>query len=289
MSDDGESSLVLIAMLGNVFSPRWARARRRDPAASSLDFSTFNVAVRSGDQARWSLTERGRGAVSRSADHLAIGGSEMRWQGEQLVVRVEERSAPWGSPVRGTARLTPLAASDLVVDLDPCGMHSWSPRVPLARIEVDFEEPRVRFTGSGYLDLNRGAGPLEEAFGTWSWSRVSDAGRTAISYDVTMRDGTTRVCAFGMERGGALVATGADARIALPSTRFGLQRSGRWEAGPMRVVRTLEDGPFYARSVVATTLGGRRALGMHETVSLDRFRSPWVRFLVPFRMRVEAA
>ena len=36
--------------------------------------------------------------------------------------------------------------------------------------------------------------------------------------------------------------------------------------------------------VISTT-----ALGMHETVSLDRFRSAWVKFLVPFRMRVEAA
>jgi carotenoid 1,2-hydratase len=289
VSDDGASSIVLIAMLGNVFSPRWARARRRDPTASSLDFSTLNVALRSGDRSRWALTERGRGAVERSAEHLAIGASELHWHGEQLVVRVDERSAPWGQPVRGTVRLTPLAASDLVVDLDPCGLHTWSPRVPVARIEVVFDEPRVRFTGTGYLDLNRGAGPLEETFAAWSWSRVSDGERAAIAYDVTMRDGRTRVRAFGSEHGRALAAAAADALVDLPSTRFGLLRSARCEAAPMRVLRTLEDGPFYARSVVETTLGGRRALGIHETVSLDRFRSAWVRFLVPFRMRVEAA
>jgi carotenoid 1,2-hydratase len=79
------------------------------------------------------------------------------------------------------------------------------------------------------------------------------------------------------------------ARVELPTTRFGLARTARGEARSFALVRTLEDGPFYARSVIATTLEGRRAVGMHEAVSLDRFRSPWVRFLVPFRMRVEAA
>jgi carotenoid 1,2-hydratase len=290
VSDDGESSVVLIAMLGNVFSPRWARARRREPTASSLDFSTFNVAVRSRDRGRWALTERGRGAVERSAEHLAIGASEMCWRGEHLEVRIDERSAPWGLPVRGNVRLTPLAASDLVVDLDPSGIHTWSPRIPLARIEVDFTEPRMRFEGSGYLDLNRGAGPLEDTFGCWSWSRVSDGQRTAIAYDVTTRDGRSRARAFGSERGRDLVALESPhALVKLRSTCFGLERAGRCEAASMALVRTLEDGPFYARSVVATTLGGQPAFGMHETVSLDRFRSAWVKLLVPFRMRVEAA
>lgn len=288
MSDDGASSVVVIAMLGNAFSPRWARERRRNPAASSLDFSTFNVALRSGDKRCWALTERGRGAVKRTEEHLAIGASEMRWHGDQLVVRVEERSAPWGSPVRGTVRLSPLAASELVVDLDPSGVHSWSPRVPIARIKVDFQEPRVRFEGTGYLDLNRGGGPLEETFAAWSWSRVSDGTRALIAYDVALRDGRTRMRAFGSDRGSDLAAIDAESRVELPPTWFGLPRSGRSDGATIEVVQTLEDGPFYARSLVATTLGGRRALGMHETVSLDRFRAPWVRFLVPFRMRVEA-
>ena len=292
MSDDGESSIVLIAMLGNVFSPRWARARRRDPAASSLDFSTFNVAIRSRGESRWALTERGRAAVERSTDQLAIGTSAMEWHGEQLLVRIDERSAPWGSPVRGTVRLTPLATSQLVVPLDPRGLHSWTPRVPLARIEVDFEEPRVRFSGTGYLDQNQGEAPLEDTFASWSWSRVSHGARTAITYDVTLRDQTTLVRAFGADHGGELAPVVAQAAVSLPTTRFGLPRAARCGcagASAVDVVRTLEDGPFYARSVVATTLGGRRALGIHETVSLDRFRAAWVQFLVPFRMRVEAA
>jgi len=35
VSETAASSIVVIALLGNVFSPRWAKARRRDPTASS--------------------------------------------------------------------------------------------------------------------------------------------------------------------------------------------------------------------------------------------------------------
>ena len=289
MSDDGCSSVVVIALLGNAFSPRWARARRRDPSASSLDFSAMNVAVRSGSGSAWALTERGRSSVGRCRERLTIGSSTMAWERGDLVVRIDERSAPWGSRVRGTIRLVPQAESELVVDLDPCGRHTWSPRIPIAHVDVELDEPRVRFRGTGYFDMNRGAEPLEETFSSWSWSRVSAGDKVAIVYDVTMRDGREGGCAFSGARGGELVASAADALVELPATRFGLRRSARCEGSPIEVVKTLEDGPFYARSVVGTTLGGQRAVGMHETLSLDRFRSAWVRFLVPFRTRVEAA
>ena len=288
MSDDGASSIVVIAMLGNVFSPRWAKARRRDPTASSLDFSAMNVAVRAGGQSCWALTERGEPAVGRCRDRLTIGSSTMAWEGEDLVVRIDERSAPWGSPIRGTIRLTPLATSKLVVDLDPDGLHTWAPQIPIARVEVELDEPRLRFRGTGYFDMNRGEGPLEDTFSSWSWSRVSSGERVALAYDVTTRDGLEHARAFTGERGGELVESRANGLIELRPTRFGLLRSARSDGSPIEVVSTIEDGPFYARSVVRTTLGGESALGMHETVSLDRFRSAWVRFLVPFRMRVEA-
>ncbi len=289
MSDDGASSIVVIALLGNAFSPRWARARRRDPTASSLDFSAMNVAVRSGSRSAWALTERGRTAVGRCRERLTIGPSTMAWEKGDLVVRIDERSAPWGGRVQGTIRLVPLAESEIVVALDRAGVHTWSPRIPFAHVEVELAEPNVRFRGTGYFDMNRGAEPLEDTFSSWSWSRVSSKDRVAIAYDATMRDGHERGCTLTGARGGELVAGAADALVDLAATRFGLMRSARCEGAAVDLVKTLEDGPFYARSVVGTTLRGERAVGIHETLSLDRFRSAWVRFLVPFRMRVEAA
>jgi carotenoid 1,2-hydratase len=62
-------------------------------------------------------------------------------------------------------------------------------------------------------------------------------------------------------------------------------RVARAEAGyPAAVLRTLEDAPFYARSLISTRLLGHSVTAMHESLSLDRFRADWVRLLLPFRM-----
>jgi carotenoid 1,2-hydratase len=36
--------------------------------------------------------------------------------------------------------------------------------------------------------------------------------------------------------------------------------------------------------VIDTQILGRRMKAMHESLSLDRFRNPWVRAMLPFRM-----
>ncbi len=277
-------------MLGNVFSPYWARARRGGGVASGLDFSTFNVALQTRGRAHWALTERSSTSVVRSADHLSIGRSHLEQRGDDVIATIDERSAPWGTPVRGTVRLVPASRSDSRFELDPHGLHAWSPLVPSARIEVDFTEPRLRFCGTGYLDKNEGAGPLEDTFASWSWSRLSDGRDASISYDVSLRDGSERLLSL-RTRQGQLEQGEVTPSALLPSTRFGLARSVRSEAAhvdPPRLVRTLEDGPFYARSMVEAKVGGRPAFGIHEAVSLDRFRASWVQWLLPFRMRVEA-
>ena len=48
--------------------------------------------------------------------------------------------------------------------------------------------------------------------------------------------------------------------------------------------RTLEDTPFYARSLLDTCLLGEPVHGVHESLDLERFRSGWVQMLLPFRM-----
>ena len=77
----------------------------------------------------------------------------------------------------------------------------------------------------------------------------------------------------------------AAAREALPATP--IWRIGRGtgaERGMARVQRTLEDTPFYARSLLATTLLGERVTAVHESLSMLRFRQRWVQVLLPFRM-----
>ena len=64
-----------------------------------------------------------------------------------------------------------------------------------------------------------------------------------------------------------------------------MARGTRSDAGAsLHVLRTLTDAPFYARSLLNTQLFGERATGMHESLSLTRFDTPWVQAMLPFRM-----
>lgn len=289
MSDDRRSSAVVIALLGNPFSPRYARARELG-VASSLDHCAMNVAVDAPGLSRWALTERSRSAVARERHRLTIGASAMRRRADgSVVVDIDERCAPWRKRLRGRITLHPRLELATTIALDGEGAHVWSPRIPLARVEVDLVEPRLSFTGNGYLDENAGDTPLESAFSRWSWSRVASEEEVAIAYDVHLANGRSLSHGMRIDDRGARRFDGGRV-VDLARTRFALPRTARVEDdASCRIVRTLEDGPFYARSVIETSIGGRPACGVHEMVSLDRFASRWVRFLLPFRMRVEAA
>lgn len=288
MSDDRASSLVVIALLGNPFSPRYWRGRA-EGTAHALDHCAMNVAVDAPGLRRWALTERTKEAVRRDAEHVAIGSSTMRLvDSKRIVVDLDERSAPWGSRIRGRVTLEPRVTHDRVVLLDDAGEHDWCPRFPLGRVHVDLVEPRMRFSGTGYLDENSGSRALETAFQRWSWARIANDEEVAIAYDVDLASGARRSHGMRISAGG-VEPFAPPYPVHLGRTRFALPRALPSESGKGSIVRTLEDGPFYARSVVETTLGGRDAHGIHETVCLERFSSRWVQFLLPFRMRVEAA
>jgi carotenoid 1,2-hydratase len=75
-------------------------------------------------------------------------------------------------------------------------------------------------------------------------------------------------------------------RWPLPRTRWGLSRA-TWCAGQPSLVDTLEDGPFYSRSLWSPPGAVNESPGhwaMHESLSLDRFANPWVQAMLPFRM-----
>ncbi len=298
VSDDGRSSVVLIAMLGNVFSPARVRERRSDRAGSghALDFCTMNVALVTPTAKRWALTERGRGSVTRTAEQLSIGPSRLSLgetaEGAPVLVATLAEDGAFGSRVRGRIVFHPDRWTDPEIALDDEGRHHWRPHAPSGRIEVELDEPRVRFSGHGYLDANRGVVPLERDFARWSWSRVRVAGGMRVAYDVELRSGEARARGLTLADDGALVrhealvgaqTAEAEQETRLPPTRFRLPRRIR---GAATLVQTLCDSPFYARSLVRTASG---EIGMHETVSLERFQRGWVRALLPVRMRREGA
>ncbi len=274
----------MIAFLGSVFSPYYAAARRRTPAADPLDHCAINVSLYGPAGKRWTMTERGRRSLARDATTLQIGPSALRWDGDALSIDIDEWTVPWPSRLRGRVRVHPRSLPTGDHPLDAAGRHRWQPIAPSARVEVEMAAPALRWSGPGYFDANRGDAPLEADFVRWDWSRTAlPRDGAAVLYDVEARDGHATSLVLRFDARGGAQEVEAPRRIALPPSAWRVARGTRSE-GTARVLRTLEDAPFYARSLVETQWLGAPATAMHESLALDRFSQRWVQALLPFRM-----
>ncbi len=236
------------------------------------------------------MTERGARHVQRERSAFVVGPSHLRWHGDALEITLDERSVPMLRAVRGVLRLHPRALTPFHAALDSPGRHRWAPIAPCARIEVDLQAPSLRWQGHAYFDSNEGDEPIERGFTRWDWLRTAEAdGSTAVIYDVqpsdTQRSGASRLIARRFSPDGASSEFEASARQALPpSALWRIERQVRC-AAPARVLRTLEDTPFYARSLIEMPLhGGQRVPAVHETLDVRRLCSPLVQAMLPFRM-----
>jgi carotenoid 1,2-hydratase len=145
--------------------------------------------------------------------------------------------------------------------------------------------PPLSWRGEGYFDSNDGEEPLEDAFQYWDWARLSAAGAAPlVLYDTVPRKGPPRRLAVEIGADGAVSERAPPPTAALPVTPVFRMRRTLGADAQARVVRTLEDAPFYSRSLVETTIGGLTRRGFHESLSGDRLRSPVVRAMLPFRM-----
>lgn len=280
LADDGVRGITVIAFVGSVFSPyyAWQRARGRGDAA---DHCAVNVALY-GAPSRWAMTERGAYDVHRQASSLVVGASALEWRGDRLVIELRERGAPVPHAIRGTVTVDAHPQQARPLALDAAGRHLWHPVAPCARVRVDLTHPRITWEGAGYCDANTGDEPLEHAFASWHWSRTRTGDDAFVAYDVRERGGAERAIALRFGTYGLVGEEALPPLTALPRSRWGIERAAR--GGDARVVRTLLDAPFYARSLVTARRDGAAVLAMHESLDLERLRAPWVRMLLPFRM-----
>ena len=146
-------------------------------------------------------------------------------------------------------------------------------------------EPGLRWTGRGYFDSNWGSEALEDGFSEWDWSRAPlPGGGCTVLYDKRLRNGSARSMALQFSSSGEVTELPLPAHSPLPGTAiWRIPRATRSDS-PARVSRTLEDTPFYARSLVDMSILGSTVTAFHESLSLDRFSRRWVQALLPFRM-----
>ncbi len=286
MSDDGRHGLTIIGFVGSVFSPYYAMARRRSACTDPQNHVAINVALY-GPARRWAMTERGRTALTRETHHLQIGPSAMSWQNGDLVIDVEEVAVPLPARIKGRVRLRPETLVEQSFAIDGAGRHFWRPIAPRASVEARFEHPELTWRGHGYFDHNIGSEPLEDAFRSWDWSRAATPQGSFIIYDAMPREIYNAPAALGLSisKAGDIAHTALPPRENLGSTLWKIRRATRCdEHAQPRVLSTLEDTPFYARSLIETRVAGRRLDAFHESLDLDRFKRTIVQAMLPFRM-----
>ena len=288
ISDDGAQALTLIAFIGSVFSPYYARARRlHGAAANPCDHCAINLGLYGHRQRhQWAMTERGSRQLTQQVDTLRIGPSGLHWDGHTLTAMVDEIAVPWPARLRGRIELTPSALMHTPYPLDPAGRHHWQPIAPNARVTVAFDQPGLCWEGTGYLDTNWGSRALEDDFVEWHWSRAAlQSGQTAVFYDVTPRTGSQPPLALKFDASGQARHFKPPPAFSLPASAWHIGRATRSDDGNhTALLKTLEDGPFYARSMVQARVLGQPVTAIHESLSLNRFKTPWVQALLPFKM-----
>ncbi|MCZ8261305.1 MAG: carotenoid 1,2-hydratase [Beijerinckiaceae bacterium] len=245
----------------------------------------INVALYGPGARRWAMTERGAAAVERAPGLFRVGPSALEERGEDLIIRISERGMPIPRAVRGEIRIRPEARGDTSYLLNPHGQHIWRPLSPRCHVELAFEEPALRWQGTGYVDHNRGSMPLEAGFIDWTWCRGDTETGSLVGYSGRHQDGTPFSLGLAHDADGTAHHFPLPASQKLPGTFWRVPREVPADAGMRPEVQaTLEDTPFYSRSVIRTQLAGHSVTMMHESLSLTRFANPVVQAMLPFRM-----
>ena len=300
----------MIAFVGSVFSSYYHWARARPQTSDPENHVCINLALYSKGKKRWTMTERGRRFLHRSSTEFTVGPSQLRWTGDELVIDINEWSVPVPMKVKGQMRIRADQFFHYQQVIDAQGRHRWGPLAPSARIEVDFPLPGLKWSGHAYLDSNEGDEPIEAPFHEWDWSRaLLRDGSTAVIYDVRDRQATpsaraaefndshdrtvhysndqsSRLITARFKTNGEVEPFELGPRQPLTKGIWGVGRSIRSDpkAPAAGLLQTLEDTPFYMRSVVRQTLLGQEVNAMHETLFLPRVRSKLVRLMLPWRM-----
>ena len=273
--------------MGSVFSPYYALARGLNGGvADPENFCAINVALYGAQGRRWTMTERGHKHVQRSQNRFNVGPSQLHWNGQQLVIDIDEVNVPIPMRVRGRVTVQPVGLSPFVTGLDADARHRWGPIAPCSRVTVEMQNPQSRWSGHAYLDSNEGDEPVDRAFKEWDWARAEMAnGDTTVIYDVRPRHGPDRVVAQRFAPSGQTSAFTAPPRQTLAASKWRIGRTMRSEGGAgASVAQTLEDTPFYVRSVLRADLLGEQVTAVHETLSIPRLVSLPVRLMLPWRM-----
>ncbi|MCO4764540.1 MAG: carotenoid 1,2-hydratase [Myxococcales bacterium] len=281
----------MIAFIGSVFSPWYRNARASGPDADPFAHCAINIALHSPGDTSWVMTERGKATLQRDATSWRLGGTVWRWHGDRLTIDFDEATRPFFQRMRprlvGQVTLEPGGGAGVERAIEPRGAHTWRPVAPASRAHVSIEGG-PSFSGPAYVDENAGNEGLERGFKRWNWSRMPCPEGTTVLYDVETRAGERLRQGHIYGHDGSVRPLDPQGAVALGSGGWMVPRQTRvLSGGSAAVERTMVAAPFYARSLLRVQSGGANSIAVHETLDMDRFEAPWVRFLLPWRIRRE--
>jgi len=271
----------VIGFIGSVFSPWYAWSGRRDPAnPCCIIVATY------GRGGRFTMTDRGRGALRTTGDERRVGPSAMRWERDRLVIEIDEVSGPPViSRVRGTITVIPEAVTQVELPLTPDGVHVWRLFAPKARVEVRLEKDGWQWDGHGYFDSNFGTRALEADFRFWTWPRYPTRDGALCFYDATRMDGSELTAAVAFDDHGTARMVEAPGAVRFRRSAWGVRRETRADPGVMpKQAMAMLDAPFYTSAAVTTRVNGEEVTGVHEALDLTRFRSPLLKPMLAVRV-----
>ena len=269
---------VAIFLVGSIFSPRYSVAARR--GGTALGHCAVNFALYEGDtRLAWVLSEYDGCAVVDGG--LSIGRSRVQWREGGVRFEVDERTAPWGRPVKALLELTAESPAGEEVQLLRGQPHHWQPLMPRATATLEVPTHGVSSSGRGYHDTNHGAEPLGGGVPGWQWMRAHGSEATTVHYRLHTGE-QLRVVA---NRAGVSLERSQSEELPQARTGWGLEVPGQLPTGEGRLPRggLLESSPFYAR--FAAGQPGVDVMG--EAADFRRFHSPCIRWMAHFRTRLE--
>ena len=233
------------------------------------------------------MTDRGRAALRQSETEFTVGPSSLRWQGDTLVIDINEISSPpMISRVRGQIRVVPSALTSVEMPLTPDGAHIWRPFAPTCDIQVDLDAPGWTWTGHGYFDANFGTRALEQDFSHWTWGRYPTRDGSTCFYDAKRLDGSELGVGIRFDAAGhAQAIDSPPPKTPIRRSLWAVARDTRADPGYQpQQVKAMLDAPFYCRSAVRTCIDGEETVGVHEALDLTRFRSPLLKPMLAVRV-----
>lgn len=231
------------------------------------------------------MTERaGRHAI-RTADTYVLGPSRVCWEGNDLILTLDERCAPLPQALTGTITVHAGAHPATIFDLTGNGRHHWQPIAPASRVSVDLATPALKWSGNAYLDSNWGSEPLEDGFQQWDWARFATDDGCIVAYDMVPQTGDQRSLGVHFGADASVNDVSLPGAMPLGRTIWGLNQTSRCDPGhSLRRLASFEDVPFYSRNHIQSVINDQTLSGVHETFNGQRLRKQWVKALLPFRM-----